>query len=1495
MQFPSIMASSNSDPTDRIEQGVNEKSMKSRFRKENIEFMPEGELSEIITADVVRDMLGEYAENDTEWEDLETFILTKAIKVFTITVLIGIEDEKLHKAMVLFKRNGFRDDSLPIQRIELGKGRQEHPFDSLHLGWKDSKILNFYKVQWTFIAHVIHAATGERRSNADLEDRRILPFIERFDEGCDKGSFGQVTKYRVHPKHLDDPEQPLRADEKEGRCVAVKELQPRAEDKQKLIANWEREANVLQKMNAFRQENIVRFITAFRRGEKGQEDYYLVFEWADGGNLTSLWKTWKRPFLTGKLTKAVVRQILGLATALCAAHYPASGPTTLSFRHGDLKPENILWFKGPSGDEGDIGTLKIADWGLAKQHNIETELRSNKTSMEHGTRRYESPEEDTGQGIGLTAPSAASTKKPQKKRSRLYDVWAMGCITLEFIVWLIYGLDGLKQFNSEIKTDANQFAPYYQTIEKNGRKSAEIHPAVARWMDCMAKLPVCEPGSTALGGLLELVRTRLLVTDLPVGLGGTFSSSPKLEAVSPNSSPAGASPTTPKLGMPPRQASSPLPTHLDDGPSQKIPQIVVSDMDATTNPQATTNLITPPASPPRDSKPKSLSKPSLGRAKSDEFVQRMEEIFYADENDASYWGIETSTPDPTPPGGAESSTSPFFLPLANHEEYHTECNSTGAGSSVPPTTTRTGNSKRRAFPSGDGLLSAVTQRVDYGSSALDTDWNITIDNAFATELWNTLKTLEGSNWENPSTPSDNLCEKCLDLQENIWDLSFEENYSWPLLRSNAESKTCDLCALLWRTCQQHSIIGSRDILVTRVGSSLVINSNSSVTLSIFRSPELKTRADDTTQIGFGPLFPANSEAHFAVLRQWLAQCDRNANNLHSSCCHQGQGSFSLSPSAKKPLPTRVLEVGSPGSQKVRLIATTASQTGRWLALSYQWGPAPHFRTTTDNVHSYLSDGIDFDSLPGTFRDAVIVTRALGVPYLWIDSLCIVQGPGGDFNQEAKKMEQVYSGAYCVLAISWGNSHYAGFLPDGHARKTEMVTFCPKDQTSPQPSFGRLSTTKPGTFYITPKTANFPTDVLDSPLSRRGWVLQEHALARRTIFFTTSSSPTSPSTQQTYFQCGAGVRCETGHFMTNSIASFRGDPNFPNILLASKQAEKIIQYQTLYKDYSRLGLTRAYDRPMAIGGLQDRLIAALGCKGGWGVFDEGRAKKGMLRRSLLWIRDREEATGGLKRIEFPILKQEESTGLATKVPSWSWMAVEGPIDYVVPQFGTVDWEDIESPWSGGSAFPATSGLNAASGNSGLTVKGALTGKPSPTGIGNYKSPGPGGVYDIALIAEAREYSIPVEEKQGASNVGNINSSTGVGQYDSDQTVRPYQSVGKYTDNGELGKGEGEPGPEILAVFDDSATSPATQSASRSGPGTSSGMKALCVVLGKQKGAMDRKLKRHYVIFVMPASVPVGGSANGRHSLGKKVYERVGAGYLPGRCINWERAAVRVTIH
>lgn len=143
-----------------------------------------------------------------------------------------------------------------------------------------------------------------------------------------------------------------------------------------------------------------------------------------------------------------------------------------------------------------------------------------------------------------------------------------------------------------------------------------------------------------------------------------------------------------------------------------------------------------------------------------------------------------------------------------------------------------------------------------------------------------------------------------------------------------------------------------------------------------------------------------------------------------------------------------------------------------------------------------------------------------------------------------------------------------------------------------------------------------------------------------------------------------------------MADFLGDPKFPNKAIQSTRALKIRYFQNLYKQYSRLEFTHIQDRPFAIAGVESRLCKAYGVKGGYGIFDDGLGN-GLFHRSLLWRRGEEEPAPGLSAISFPL----EGRIL---VPSWSWMAYRGSIDYCDPPFEGADWEknDISPPWTRG---------------------------------------------------------------------------------------------------------------------------------------------------------------------------------------------------------------------
>lgn len=247
---------------------------------------------------------------------------------------------------------------------------------------------------------------------------------------------------------------------------------------------FEREAEALFETSRLQDRHIVRAFAAISKGEKR----YFLLEWAGKDNLESLYKMDPEPKRTPEFTHAIITQLKGIVDAVVKLHDFSHGDVKQgSYRHGDLKPANILRFEG--GDHQIVGHWKIGDLGLAKHHMEATEVRK-PTSTRHGTVRYEAPETVIPQSGG---------------RSRQYDIWSLGCITLELIVWMLYGRQGHKKFNEEV----GQADAYYKSSSDG--TTAVVHPRVKDWISFIrTKSPACKTRS-AMGELLECVESKLIV------------------------------------------------------------------------------------------------------------------------------------------------------------------------------------------------------------------------------------------------------------------------------------------------------------------------------------------------------------------------------------------------------------------------------------------------------------------------------------------------------------------------------------------------------------------------------------------------------------------------------------------------------------------------------------------------------------------------------------------------------------------------------------------------------------------------------------------------------------------------------------------------------------------------------------------------------------------------------------------------------------------------
>jgi hypothetical protein len=387
------------------------------------------------------------------------------------------------------------------------------------------------------------------------------------------------------------------------------------------------------------------------------------------------------------------------------------------------------------------------------------------------------------------------------------------------------------------------------------------------------------------------------------------------------------------------------------------------------------------------------------------------------------------------------------------------------------------------------------------------------------------------------------------------------------------------------------------------------------------------------EVGSGP--------YFDLLALWVETC----NKAHQ-CVPQSDG----------PLPTRVLDIESVrDSNSLRLFCPSRNERGKYIALSHCWGKLEEiqkkfFCTYECNINKRCKS-IDYGSLPKSFQDAVIITRALGIRFLWIDSMCIIQphkgcsnkcGQSKDWETESKKMESYFGSAYCTIAATSAKDSNQGFL---HPRAGKCA---------------KVPNATGGPLYVLEDSDDFRRDVEEGALNQRAWVYQERALSRRTIHFTKT---------QTYWECGHGILCEDFIRMRNPRANIFADPDFPKSFLKCDKNLGFRLFQMVFTEYSKLALSFSSDKSIAISGLEQRISRTLNTGVKYGVFGY------FPHRSLLWQRSGDTMMSRIRH------------STVVELPSWSWMAYDGEISYMDIPSGQVEWSnavrsDIASELNGG---------------------------------------------------------------------------------------------------------------------------------------------------------------------------------------------------------------------
>lgn len=358
---------------------------------------------------------------------------------------------------------------------------------------------------------------------------------------------------------------------------------------------------------------------------------------------------------------------------------------------------------------------------------------------------------------------------------------------------------------------------------------------------------------------------------------------------------------------------------------------------------------------------------------------------------------------------------------------------------------------------------------------------------------------------------------------------------------------------------------------------------------------------------------ANKQSPVSRIREWLDTCNRQ----HDHHCSPSSRPDDQDVHTFRP----VWLIDSAERCLVR-----AKTTDRYVALSYVWGSGARRRGPTEaepamlvkaNVDVY-EDALPEDDLPQTVLDAMWVARKLGLRYLWVDKLCIIQDDREEMDTHMRHMAYVFSNAYLTLVAAHGDVN-TGLVPLNPRRAAAAAS---RGLGSGSPNHEEL--------------------VRRSKWNTRGWTLEEAVYSRRRVYFfeeamtwechceTWQGSPTIITKQI------RGRRDGCTSTLSSAIFAYRHAP-WPDL----------DEYARLASDYSARRVTMVDDTLRAFSGITHVLSRVFP-----GGFLYGMPLM-FLDVALLW---RPQASMRRRAVAHPPF-----------LPSWSWMGwwFDGiPIDLVL---------------------------------------------------------------------------------------------------------------------------------------------------------------------------------------------------------------------------------------
>jgi Heterokaryon incompatibility protein (HET) len=322
---------------------------------------------------------------------------------------------------------------------------------------------------------------------------------------------------------------------------------------------------------------------------------------------------------------------------------------------------------------------------------------------------------------------------------------------------------------------------------------------------------------------------------------------------------------------------------------------------------------------------------------------------------------------------------------------------------------------------------------------------------------------------------------------------------------------------------------------------------------------------DTTYLDPDPLSPALMDQ----IKSWIETCD----DVHRPC--------RLPVESKNVLPYRVIDVGPSNGCNDPFLSIGHDRLGEYATLSYRWGTTATLTSATDNIGSRQCK-IPLEMFPPTIRDGIVLVRKLGIRYLWIDALCILQDSPSDWAEQSALMGQIYYRALLNIAVDSAQNTLEGFLKP---RSILNVRSCEHPSL-----FGTDGPMK----VICPSIPDAQRVVGNGALSKRGWIFQERALSRRILHWTSyevawECNAFTATERQPSFCNWPESRWDEIRHVVRRVGPQPGDQTIPDHV--SKISEEIPgaqvnydQWYRLVEKYAERVLTKSKDKLPAISGL-----------------------------------------------------------------------------------------------------------------------------------------------------------------------------------------------------------------------------------------------------------------------------------------------------------------------